>query len=119
MLTMSLQKECSNLQEKELAKFLGGKVVAGSGCGNFDAGDVDNGLFLIECKTTTKPQTSFSIKRDWMNKIEEQRFESGLRFSALAFRFDPVCKDYLVIDSDTFKELVDVYLEKLKEENNG
>lgn len=103
---MSINKECSNLQEHELAKFLDGNVVSGSGCGKFYAGDVELPAFLIECKTVTKPQTQFSVKRDWMNKIEEQRYECGKDFGALAFRFEPQGSDYIVLRDEDFKTLL-------------
>lgn len=113
---MSIQKDCSVMQEREVAKKLNGKVVAGSGCGSFDSGDVDSGRFLVECKTVTKPQTSFSIKHEWLVKIKEQAFESGKDYACLAFRFSPECKDYVVLDIDTFTELKEAYEKYLNEE---
>lgn len=104
---MSIQKDVSDLQEKEVAKKLNGKLVSGSGCGNFDSGDVSTDKFLIECKTVTKDQTSFSIKEAWLHKIKEQAFEEGKEYCALAFRFSPKGKDYIVLDIDTFKMLVE------------
>lgn len=108
---MSINKDCSNKQESELAKLLGGRVVAGSGCGQFNNGDIEVNEFLIECKTVTKPQTSFSIKKDWMDKIEEQRFECGKLYGALAFRFDPEGDDYVVIKDTDFQILLQVLRE--------
>lgn len=104
---MSIQKDVSNLQEKEVAKKLNGKLVSGSGCGNFNSGDVVTDKFLIECKTVTKEQTSFSVKEAWLHKIKEQAFEEGKEHCALAFRFSPKGKDYIVLDIDTFKELLE------------
>lgn len=104
---MSIQKDVSNLQEKEVARKLGGNVVSGSGCGNFNSGDVSTDKFLIECKTVTKEQTSFSIKEAWLHKIKEQSFEEGKEHCALAFRFSPKGKDYIVLDIDTFKLLIE------------
>lgn len=115
---MSIQKECSKIQETEVARLLNGKVVAGSGCGGFDSGDVDAGRFLVECKTVTKPQVTISIKYDWLVKIREQAFEEGKDYSALAVRFTPTGKDYVVIDIDTFSQIKAVYEEYLDREEN-
>lgn len=115
---MSIQKECSNLQEADVARILSGKIVAGSGCGGFDSGDVDSGRFLIECKTVTKPQVSFSIKYDWLTKIRQQAFEEGKDYHALAVRFAPTGRDYIMIDIDTFAEMKSVYEKFLDEEEN-
>lgn len=104
---MSINKDCSNLQEREVAMFLNGNTVAGSGCGQFNAGDVSDTKFLFECKTVTKSQTSFSIKKDWVTKIEEQSFEQGFAHSGLVFRFEPQGKDFVVLDIATFKLLRD------------
>ena len=106
---MSLNKDVSKKQENELAKFLGSHVVAGSGCGEFNCGDIENDDWLIECKTVTKPQTSFSVKKQWLDKIDEQAYEVGKSMNALAFRFDPDGVDYMVISRDTFKLLMDLY----------
>ena len=66
--------------------------------------------FFIEAKTPTKEQTSFSIKREWINKMSEQAFEQGKYNYALAFRFAPDGNDYFVINSRLMKELVN-YIE--------
>lgn len=113
---MSIQKDCSNMQERDVANKLNGRVVAGSGCGGFDSGDVDAGRFLIECKTVTKPQTSFSVKHNWLLKIREQAFESGKDYAALAFRFAPQSVDYVVVDINTFNDMKKVYENYLDKE---
>lgn len=66
--------------------------------------------FFIEAKTPTKEQTSFSIKREWVDKMVEQAFEQGKYHSALAFRFAPDGDDYFVINSRLMRELVN-YIE--------
>ncbi len=106
-MTVSVNKDVSSLQEKQLAQFLEGDITSGSGCGKFNGGDVVTEDFLIECKTVTKPQTSFSVKREWLDKVAEQSFEQGKQYSALAIRFDPnENMDYIVISRDLFKELI-------------
>ena len=97
----------SCIQEKEVARKLGGNLISGSGCGQFNSGDVETETFLIECKTITKPQTSFSIKKEWLDKVSEQAFEQGKLNYALAFRFEPQGKDFIVLPIDIFKDLID------------
>lgn len=86
---MRATREYSDKQEKHIAKITGGKVQSNSGGTRFGGGDVHTDMFLIEAKTTTKEQTSFSIKREWIYKMWEQRYEQGKAEAVLAFRFSP------------------------------
>lgn len=99
-------KDYSVSQENDIARFLGGRVQSNSGGTRFGGGDVQTSQFFIEAKTPTKEQTSFSIKKEWIDKMREQSFEQGKYHCALAFRFDPEGSDYFVIDSRLMKELV-------------
>lgn len=111
---MSLNKEVSLIQEKEVAKVLGGVLAPSSGSGRFSGGDVYVDDLLIECKTVTKPQTSFSVKKEWLDKAKEQAFEQGKSNYALAFRFEPTGDDFISIPIQFFKELL-----QYKEEINN
>lgn len=104
---MSTRKFSSN-QEKQLAYKLGGKVTPNSGGTQFGGGDVLLDDWLIEAKTPMKPQTSFSIKEEWIEKAAEQAFEQNKNNSTLAFRFNPDGPDYFIIDFNTFKYLVEL-----------
>lgn len=104
---MSLNKDVSVLQEKEVARKLGGKLAPSSGSGKFSGGDVYTEDFLIECKTVTKDQVSFTVKKEWMSKAKEQSFEQNKPYSALAFRFSPNGDDYIVMPIETFRDLLD------------
>ena len=95
-------------QENNIARLLGGRVQSNSGGTRFGGGDVQTEHFFIEAKTPTKEQTSFSIKKEWMDKMREQAFEQGKQQSALAFRFSPDGDDYFVINSRLMKELVEI-----------
>ena len=97
-------------QENEIARLLGGRVQSNSGGTRFGGGDVHTSQFFIEAKTPTKSQTSFSIKKEWIDKMYEQAFEQGKYQCALAFRFAPDGSDYFIINSRLMKQLVD-YLE--------
>ena len=97
------KKEASLLQEKEVAKLVGGFVQPGSGGTSHGGGDVLTDNWFFECKTVITPKDSYSIKKFVIDKIKEQSFEQQKDYSALAFRFEPEGKDYFVIDSDTFR----------------
>ena len=103
----------SNKQEKHIAKVTNGKQVANSGATAFSKGDVRTDQFLIEAKTCTSEKQSFSIKKEWLEKNEEERFAMNKDYSALAFNFgDDV--NYYVISEKLFIKL----LNYLKEEEN-
>lgn len=62
-------KEASCNQEHMVAKFLGWKVVTGSGARPFRPGDVQNDNYLVECKTHTKEQKNIVFYRKHWEKI--------------------------------------------------
>lgn len=106
-------RDYSDKQEKYIALITGGEVQSNSGGTRFGGGDVHTDKFLIEAKTPTKLQSSFTIKRDWLNKMQEQKFEQGKEEAVLAFRFDPdATRDFYILNEKQFLE----YLE-WKEQN--
>lgn len=106
-------REYSSKQESRIAKIFEGKVVPNSGATKFKKGDVVvKNKILIECKTSTTEKTSFSIKKEWLEKIKEEAFEVGVNYSALAIDFGSN-KDYFIIDSHLMKILVNTIKEKL------
>lgn len=109
-------RDFSSSQEAEIAKLLGGKVQSNSGGTKFGGGDVHTKAFFIEAKTPTKCQASFSIKKEWIDKMKEQAFEQRKFHSALAFRFSPEGEDFFVIDSITMRYLVECYESYFKDE---
>lgn len=95
----------SNKQETSVAKNNAGKVVANSGATRFNKGDVVTDHFLIECKTKTELAKSVSIKKEWLEKTQEEMFSvPGITRWALAFNFGPDEPNYYIIDERTFKE---------------
>ena len=95
----------SDKQEKHIAKLTDGKVQSNSGGTKFGGGDVHTNKFFIEAKTPTKEQKAFSIKKDWIDKMQEQAFEQGKEESVLAFRFSPNDKeDFYVLTEKQFLE---------------
>ena len=91
---------------------------ANSGAGAFAKGDVCNrsASMLFECKTTTSNKESVSIKRDWLEKIEEERKSKRLDNSCVVINFGPDApynKNYYIINERLMKFLID----KLEEDS--
>lgn len=105
----------SSNQEKSVAKLLGGHKTPNSGAGIWSKGDVklESASVLLECKTCVKEKESFSIKKDWLEKNEQEARMTHYRNSILAFNFGPNQKNYFIINENLMKYLV----EKLEEDN--
>lgn len=104
----------SSKQEKAVATAVGGRQVVNSGATAFSKGDVQTDDFLIECKTSCSEKQAFSVKREWLDKNDEERFAMGKSYSALAFDFG-TGKRYYIIDEKLFVKLTEL----LKKEENG
>lgn len=100
----------SKKQENKVAKSLGGRRQSNSGATPFYKGDVVTKSFLIECKTSTSPKKSVSIKKEWLEKNHMERFAMNKQHSAIAFDFGEGDGEmtYYVIDERLFKQLVEV-----------
>lgn len=96
----------STKQEKQVAKIIGGKRSANSGASMWQKSDVINDLFAIECKTHTEHREQFTIKKAWIDKNEEERFQMGKQYSALAIQFGPDEENYYLISESLFLELL-------------
>jgi len=107
----------SREQEEFVAKFLGAKRTPRSGGGTNIKGDVVSNIALFECKTSMTEKESFTVKREWLTKIQKERFEDRKQFAFLIQNFGGKGdKDnYVVMRIEDFKELYDSYV---KEENN-
>ena len=99
----------SSKQEQYISKLLGGKMVPGSGSPHFCGGDVKAPDFLIECKTTITPRNSFSIKKDWLDKVEQERKDLQIPNSALAFQFEPDGENFFVLKEQLFKDMYNIF----------
>lgn len=95
----------SKNQEKRVAKATKGRRTANSGATAFQKGDVITREFLIECKTKVAHSESFTIKKEWLDKNQEEAFAMGKNHSALCFDFGPGSKQYYVIDNRLFQIL--------------
>lgn len=108
-------KYYSQLQEHYLAKKLNGTLTPASGASKFSKGDIKikNASLLVECKTTTTEKTSFSIKKEWLEKIKEEAKIQQLENSVLAFSFTPEgTENYFVIS----EKLMCYLINKLEED---
>ncbi len=97
----------SSRQEKKVAKAVGGKVVPNSGAVRFEAGDVKTKSVLLECKTVTKPQKTFTVKKEWIDKNQEEAFAMGKIYSAVAIDFGDGEQHY-IISQKLFDKLIEV-----------
>lgn len=95
----------SSKQEEYIANLLGGRTTVNSGASRFSAGDVVTDDWLIECKTTTKPKESFSIKKEWITKNERERMDLQKPYSALAFQFEENGQNYFIVNEKVFNLL--------------
>lgn len=105
----------SNQHETKICNILNAIKQANSGAGKFAAGDCinKNASLLIECKTTMTDKNSISIKKEWLDKIEEERKIKRMSNKLLAFSFGPESPNYFIID----EKLATFLVEKLEEEN--
>lgn len=86
-------------QEKRLARDFKGKVTPGSGNQDHSKGDVKMELALLEAKSTEK--NSISLKKEWLEKIDDEAVGEGLRIPALGITFTNVKpgteKDWIIL----------------------
>jgi len=95
----------SSRQEKRVAKAVKGRVVPNSGAIRFGAGDVRVDNWLLECKTCTKPQSTFTMHKEWFDKNKEEAFAMGADYNAVVFDFGDG-EQFYAVDENTFKLLL-------------
>ncbi len=103
---MKPTKYYSNTQEKYVAKKLGGRKQLNSGATPFYKGDVILKDVLIECKTPTTEKKSFSIKKEWITKLNNERIGMRKKSCAIVFGFEPNGEQFCVIPIDDYKQLL-------------
>lgn len=86
----------SDRQEKKVAKAVKGKQTPNSGSTPYIKGDVLNELFLLECKTHMEPTNKFTIKKEWIDKNEEEAFQMHRPYSAVVIDFGDGKNHYLI-----------------------
>lgn len=109
----------SHTQETRIAKKLGARVNSNSGAGLFDKGDlkIPEISMMLECKTCMTPKKSFSIKKEWFEKNEAEKFINRSAHSVVAFNFNyEDSADYYIIDDKLMKFLVEALRAEAEEE---
>ena len=96
----------SSKQEKSIAKVVGGRLQANSGATTFSKGDIKTDNWLFEAKTCMKEQESFSIKKEWLEKLKQESFAMNKEYNALVFNFGPDTNNYYVLDEKIMKKLL-------------
>ncbi len=71
----------------------------------FNKSDVVSKNFRIEAKTKVKPSKSITIKKEWLDKIENEAFLTG-KTPALVFSFGDG-KDYFILTDRDFYSIVE------------
>ena len=97
----------SNIQEKKIAKTVGGVRQANSGATMFAKGDVKKDKWLFEAKTCMTEKQSFSIKKDWLDKLESEAFGMNKEFFLLVFNFGiQNGENFYILNERTFKQIL-------------
>lgn len=105
----------SSQQEKQIAKALGGKRTPNSGATKFDKGDLCIGSdWLIEAKTCMEPKKSFSIKKDWLEKLKQEQYATSKMYSSLCFDFGDNKNRYYIIEEQVFKYIIELVRKDLE-----
>ena len=99
-------RRASARQENKVAKELGAKIQSNSGATDYQKGDIIAGSMLVECKTVMKPQQSVSIKKEWFDKNEQERFAMKKDYSALVFDFGDNGEQYIAMSLKQFKRIM-------------
>lgn len=111
-------RKFSSLQEKQIAKSLGGRVQPNSGAANFVAGDVKLDFMLIDAKTVVTDKKSISLRKEWFEKIKLEAFAMGKDMSCIAFNFGPNQPNFYAVNERDFKQLLRAYKEMYYEGNS-
>lgn len=102
-------RDASKRQEKAIAKSVGGRRTPNSGATGFEKSDVYVGSeWSIEAKTCMTPKSSFSIKKQWLEKMKEEQYACKKSYSALCFDFGDEGNRYYIIDEPTFKQIMEL-----------
>lgn len=101
----------SSEQEEFVASYLGGRKTSRSGAGLMVKGDVMLPKALVECKTSMVEKDSFTVKREWLTKMQRERFEDQKEFAFLVQNFGGKGNqdNYVVMRIEDFKKLMEAY----------
>ena len=104
----------SSRQEKQIAKTVDGKVQSNSGATLFNKGDIKTKNWLFEAKTCMKEQESFSIKKEWLEKLKQESFAMNKEFYSLVFNFGNQTsnENFYILNEKVFKQILNLLYEK-------
>jgi hypothetical protein len=98
----------SSKQEKQVAKIVNGKCQSNSGATLFSKGDIKSSNWLYECKTCIKEQESFSIKKEWLDKLKQEAFAMNKEYFSLVFNFGDIknSENFYILNEKVFKQII-------------
>lgn len=105
----------STRQENSIASAVGGRRTPNSGATVHTKGDViegDRTGWLIEAKTCTKDQKTFTMHEEWFKKNRDESIYMKKDYSCVVFNFGPDKPNYYCIDENTFLEMKEALEEK-------
>ena len=102
----------SNLQEKRVAKEIGGKVTIASGAFDFQKGDVRHDQFLVECKTTEK--SFYALTYEVWKKIQTEALRDGLRLPVMSIDLEDGKHKLAVFDFALMYDHTDFFDQEIK-----
>jgi hypothetical protein len=124
-------KDFSNLQEKRIAKTLGGRTQPASGAlplaskkSDVQVSSSENWKLLVSAKTSMVKthqagKRSFTLKKEWLEEVKHQASEGGYDIGVVSVSFDNR-KDYYITEDIDFRNIVDALhdYEKIIDTNN-
>lgn len=104
----------SDAQEKAVCRLLNATQQPNSGAGMFRKGDCyqKEASLLIEAKCVETDKSSFSIKKEWIEKNRQEALVQRLSNYCIAFNFGPNQENHFVINERLMKFLVDKLIEE-------
>lgn len=105
----------SKKQETKVARELEMKCTPNSGATSFDKGDVKDNHLLLECKTCTKPQSSMTVKKEWLTNIKKEQYQMNKSMSGVVIDFGVNKDQYVILTMEDFKQLYELYKRELEE----
>lgn len=98
----------SSKQEKHISKAINGNQQSNSGATLFNKGDVYTQQWLVECKTSMTEKESFSIKKEWLDKLKQESFAMNKEYYALAFNFGENTENNYIISEKIMKKILKI-----------
>lgn len=125
-------KDFSNVQEKRIAKTLGGKTQPASGAlsiaskkSDVQVSNSENWKLLVSAKTSMVKshqagKRSFTLKKEWLEEIKHQALEGGYDIGVVSISFDNR-QDYYIVEDTDFSNIIDALhdYEQIIDNNNN